>query len=179
MEQNAQSPSVWPTVQAGAAAGVLATAAMSVFMKAWQLAMPRERGKAIPPGEPVQGAAEKLDVWRKLPPASRTGLTWLSHFGYGTTMAVAYAGARQEIGGPAAVSGALYGLGLWGASWGAWLPAADLVRWPEEKSAQRNAMMIAAHVVWGAVLGLSLEKFSSGVISPDHKTELHDRDRGK
>lgn len=156
MEQ--PSSSVWPTVQAGAAAGVIATAAMSVFMKAWQSAVPRERDEAIPPREPVEAVAEKLDVWDEMPPASRSALTWLSHFGYGTTMGIAYAGGRSDLGGPPAVSGALFGLGVWAASWGAWMPALEIARGPEEKSAERNALLIAAHLVWGAVLGVSLDR---------------------
>jgi uncharacterized membrane protein YagU involved in acid resistance len=149
-----REPSAWRTVEAAVAAGAVATAAMSVFMKVWQSVSPLEQARPIPPRSVTKGITETVGIWQRLPPAARTALTWASHFGYGTTMAVVYAesGGRASV--PPAASGSVFGLGVWAASYAGWLPALGILPPPKDKPRERNAMLVGAHLVWGSVLGL-------------------------
>jgi len=50
-----------------------------------------------------------------------------------------------------------FGLLVWAGSYLGLLPAVGLHRPATRESARRNGMMIASHVVWGAVLGAMVE----------------------
>src|SRR6188508_239336 len=50
---------------------------------------------------------------------------------------------------PRAAEGALYGVGVWGASYLGLLPGAGLYPAATDESAGRNALMISAHLIWG------------------------------
>ena len=45
----------------------------------------------------------------------------------------------------------------------AMLPLVGLFRRPEREAGERKALMIAAHVVWGAALGLLADRLASDV----------------
>jgi len=55
----------------------------------------------------------------------------------------------------AMMSGCIYGLGVWSCSYLGWLPASGLYRSAVNHTPERNTLMIAAHLVWGASLGLA------------------------
>jgi hypothetical protein len=58
---------------------------------------------------------------------------------------------------PAAVSvGVLYGLTVWSGSYLGLLPAIGVRHHAKHDTAARTGIMVAAHVVWGATLGLLL-----------------------
>jgi uncharacterized membrane protein YagU involved in acid resistance len=61
---------------------------------------------------------------------------------------------------PNVVNGVAYGLGVWTASYLGLLPALGLLAPATEHPARRNALMIAAHVVWGASLGITAKRLS-------------------
>lgn len=150
-----QSPSLWRKVEAAVAAGAAATAAMTVFMKAWQKAVPEAQNRPAPPRQVTKGITEKAGVWQRLPPQARTALTWVSHFGFGTTMALAYAGTASRLPAPKPAAGALFGVGVWASSYAGWLPALDILAPPQEKPKEQTTQLVAAHLVWGSVLGAS------------------------
>jgi hypothetical protein len=52
------------------------------------------------------------------------------------------------------LAGTLYGLVVWGASYLGLVPALGLLSPATRHPRRRNALMIAAHLVWGAALGL-------------------------
>ena len=156
MQQN-RSSSFWRTAEVASAAGAVATAAMTAFIKGWQQAVPQERTRTVPPREVTKGVTEKAGVWQRLPPPARTALTWVSHFGYGEASALAYAATLGRVPAPAAATGALFGLGVWVGSYAGWLPAFRVFPPPEDKPASTNAMMIGAHLVFGSVLGATFE----------------------
>jgi uncharacterized membrane protein YagU involved in acid resistance len=56
------------------------------------------------------------------------------------------------------LKGALFGVGVWAASYLGWLPAAGILRPATREPAGRNAMMIASHAVWGASLAVISER---------------------
>ncbi|MEJ7606229.1 MAG: DUF6789 family protein [Bryobacteraceae bacterium] len=61
---------------------------------------------------------------------------------------------------PPAAEGALYGLAVWGGSYLGVMPATGLYKSATEEPAARNALMIAAHLVWGAALGVIFNKLA-------------------
>jgi uncharacterized membrane protein YagU involved in acid resistance len=66
---------------------------------------------------------------------------------------------------PGPLSGAAFGLAVWAGSYLGLLPVLGILRPATEHPARRNALMIASHVVWGAVAGLVLEELRRGVRS--------------
>jgi hypothetical protein len=59
-----------------------------------------------------------------------------------------------ETGGPSAAHGAAFGLALWAAGYMGWVPALGFSPAAHRESPPRNGLMISAHVVWGATVGL-------------------------
>jgi hypothetical protein len=53
-----------------------------------------------------------------------------------------------------AAAGALFGLGVWTASYLGWLPASGLRQPIKYDPVARTGLLIGGHVVWGAALGL-------------------------
>jgi uncharacterized membrane protein YagU involved in acid resistance len=78
----------------------------------------------------------------------------LAHFGYGAATGALYAPLARALRPPAVPGGVAFGLAVWGASYLGLLPALGILRPATEHPPRRTALMIAAHVVWGAVLGL-------------------------
>ena len=143
-------------VLAGAAAGLAATAPMTLAMKAAQGLLPARERRPLPPRRITMrflrkgGARPHLH----LDESQRRGLTLAAHYGYGTAAGAAFglvAPGRLE---EAVSAGIGYGLLVWAASYLGLLPALDLHPAATRESPGRNAMMIGAHVVWGAALGL-------------------------
>lgn len=83
----------------------------------------------------------------RLPPAGREGLTVAAHLAYGAA-AGALLGLLRPRG---ALQGAGWGVLLWTVSYLGWVPATGIGRAAFEEPARRNALMIAAHIVWGGV----------------------------
>ena len=90
------------------------------------------------------------------PPAgehvSRIG-TFAAHFGFGALAGAGY--ALLPRGRP---GGVLYGLCVWAASYLGWLPALGILKPASRHPLKRNLLMLAVHVVWGAVLAASLHE---------------------
>jgi hypothetical protein len=60
------------------------------------------------------------------------------------------------------LAGVGFGLAVWAVSYLGWLPAAGILSPATEHPARRNALMIGAHVVWGATTGLAVGRLSDG-----------------
>jgi uncharacterized membrane protein YagU involved in acid resistance len=138
----------------GALAGLFATIPMTLAMKAMHTRLPEHEQYPLPPRLIVESAAEQLEVEDDLQESDEYALTLISHFGYGAATGALYKAALElaEIE-PNAVNGVAYGLGVWTMSYLGVLPAAGILTPATEHPARRNALMIAAHVIWGATLG--------------------------
>lgn len=147
-------------VCAGGAAGFAACGPMTVLMEAAGRLLPPEEQEPLPPRQITERAAEKADVADDMTEEQRAVAATVNHFGYGTSSGAAYAAVAEHIPLPPAARGVAFALGLWAASYLGWLPAAGLYRPATRDSAGRNALMITAHVVWGAVLGVVEEELS-------------------
>ena len=54
---------------------------------------------------------------------------------------------------PGWLVGVVYGLGVWAVSYKGWIPALGILPPPERDQPGRPVIMVAAHVVYGLVLG--------------------------
>jgi uncharacterized membrane protein YagU involved in acid resistance len=84
----------------------------------------------------------------------RKATTLAAHFSYGAAAGVAYLPVAGKSGLPPAAEGALFGLAVWGGSYLGLMPATGLYKSATEEPGARNVLMIAAHLVWGASLGV-------------------------
>ena len=101
----------------------------------------------------------------KLSEPELNALSLLAHFGYGAASGTLYAAGKQAWPGRPATKGVIFGLSVWSASYFSLLPWAGVLTPATEHPARRNGLMIAAHVVWGAGLGLLVARTRRGVPS--------------
>ena len=90
---------------------------------------------------------------RRVDGPEKTGLTLAAHFGYGTAAGVLFGLLAPKRAGEAVPAGIGFGLLVWSASYLGLMPALGLHPPATRDTFRRNALMIAAHVVWGASLG--------------------------
>lgn len=140
-----------PTV-AASLGGLAATLPMTVAMEAMfrRLSLPQRH--PLPPRTISMRLADTLGMKHELDEQQRLAVTLLNHFAYGTAAGAVYGLLGRRLL-PGVLGGAVYGLGVWAGSYLGLLPATGLYPSAEEESARRNALMIAAHLVWGAALG--------------------------
>ncbi len=141
----------------GALAGWLATAPMTLAMTAMHRALPRQERYPLPPKRITMKLADEIGLKEHLGEGEKNALTMLAHFDYGAAMGAIYSPLAERLPGPAVAKGIGFGLAVWTVSYLGLLPAAGILRPATEHPPRRNALMIAAHVVWGASLGLMFE----------------------
>ena len=141
----------------GAIAGFIATVPMSLVMLALQRMLPPQRQSPLPPSEITERAAKRADVETAAQDPWHDLLTLISHFGFGATVGSLYGPLAQRAPFPKFASGFLFGLVVWFVSYQGWLPALRLLPPASKQPPKRNLIMIAAHLVWGASLGLLLQ----------------------
>jgi hypothetical protein len=132
---------------------------MTAAMKLWHRQLPWHEQYPLPPRQITVEAARKAGVHQHLDESDRKGLTYVNHFSYGTAVGSLYGPLSRQAPGPPAVKGMGYGLMVWTVSYLGLLPALRLLSPATRHPARRNAnaLMIGAHLVWGAVLGLATE----------------------
>jgi uncharacterized membrane protein YagU involved in acid resistance len=140
----------------GAAAGVVATVPMTITMEELHRLFPPERDEPLPPREVTEGLYEHFDDVEEAPEERLEKLTFLLHYGFGGVAGALFPlVAPRRL--PAAVgAGVLYGLAVWSGAYLGVLPGLGVRHHARHDSVERSAVMIAAHVVWGATLGLIL-----------------------
>lgn len=135
---------------AGAAAGTVATLPMSALM----LLAQRLGLMGVQPPRRITDAA--LDtVGARAPERARRALTALDHLAYGAGTGAVFAVVQRAV--PRAVPrpllGAAHGLLVWAVSYAGWVPAAGIMPPAHRDRADRQSTMVAAHLVYGSVLG--------------------------
>jgi hypothetical protein len=142
----------------GAAAGSIATVAMSAVMVAGDRAgLMGEQ----PPTAVTRSALRGAGVDR--PSAAASILAPVAHLGFGGLAGAAFALLRQVV--PAApgwLTGIGFGLGVWAVSYKGWIPALGILPPPDRDRPGRPAVMIVAHVVYGLVLGFLVRPHEPG-----------------
>jgi len=137
----------------GALAGCLATGPMTALILAGQAG---GRFRTPPPAQIHQNAVRRSQGKASVPatdPPERIGPSWLvSHFGFGAACGAGYSVAFRQLPLPATGRGVAYGLLIWAINYLGVLPALRIYPRPEHDRSARQAVMIAAHVVFGCSL---------------------------
>ena len=136
----------------GAAAGFAATVPMTLTMEALRAALPREQTRRMPPREIVDRTVDKAGVGMEVDRSDRIALTTVAHFAFGALAGAVY-GAVVERRKSTALTGVTYGLAVWALAYGVVLPSLGLHTAAADDTNDRNAVLVASHVVWGATLG--------------------------
>jgi hypothetical protein len=141
----------------GAIAGLLATVPMTLSMKLMHQQLPAHEQYPLPPSE-IMTVAEEASLGEHLDPLEHTAATLVAHFGYGAMAGALYSQIAAPLPLSPALKGSAYGVLVWSGSYLGLLPALGILKPATEHPAQRNALMIAAHIVWGAALGALFER---------------------
>lgn len=152
----------------GALAGLAATMAMTAFMQRAYARLPASERYPLPPRELTERIVDAPDL-----PTT----TMLSHFSYG-----ALAGALYGIL-PERPAGIVFGPLVWAASYLGWIPVSGRLRSAVDHPARRNALMLCAHLVWGAALSFGLKEleraadgaFADGPLRDSPRNSARDR----
>jgi len=135
----------------GSVAGFTATFPMTGVMEVLHKWLPLEQQYPLPPSDITSTLADAAGL-EEVDEAAHTPLTYADHFGYGTATGAGYALIADQLPFPKPINGMLYGFGIWAGSYLGWLPALGIRHSSIKSPAERNALMIAAHLVWGATL---------------------------
>lgn len=140
----------------GAAAGVIATVPMTITMEQLHRLVPEERHGPLPPREVTEGIYDQLEVKDEASEEQLEKSTLALHYAFGGSAGALFPLVAPRTLGASTTAGVLYGLTVWSASYLGLLPALGVRHHARHDSAARTAIMIAAHVVWGAALGALL-----------------------
>jgi uncharacterized membrane protein YagU involved in acid resistance len=146
------SDPLWPALSTrlllGGIAGFAATLAMTSAMARLHRRLPAAERYPLPPREIAERLAGGSD-------AAVRDRAMAAHFLYGGACGAAVAVLRPS---PSITEGAAAGVAIWFASYFGWVPAFGILQPASAHPAQRNALMIAAHLVWGAATARALEE---------------------
>ncbi len=153
----------------GAIAGFAATVPMTIAMKLMHKELPNQERYPLPPRLIIEEVTEETKTDDDLNEAEKYNLTMFSHFSYGAATGAIYgAGIDQMNVRSNALTGTAFGLTVWTVSYLGLLPALGILTPATEHPMRRNALMIAAHIVWGISLGEILRLANS-----DRKGEIY------
>ena len=150
----------------GAVAGFAATLAMTDLMQRLHEFLPEDERYPLTPREITETLARARDD-----DATATR-TLLAHFAYGALTGALYGLASRRA---RLVGGALYGVGVWCASYLGWIPGVGILKPATAHPPRRNALMLAAHVIWGGVTAWGLAELMRGHRGAFASGELRDR----
>jgi uncharacterized membrane protein YagU involved in acid resistance len=142
----------------GAISGLAATLPMTIAMELMHRRLGFTKRYALPPRQITANLARSLGVRHQLDEDEERAATMVAHFGYGSGVGVPYALVENAIGLPPVVKGAGYGFLVWAGSYLELLPRLGLLSPATRHPAERNALMIAAHLVWGGTLGIANDR---------------------
>ena len=141
----------------GSVAGVAATVPMTAVMLLVHRSLPGRERSGLPPQHIMENLTRRLGVNRHLSDDDRAGLATVAHFSYGSSAGAVYAPIASRTPVPYVVSGTAFGLLVWAGSYMGFLPAVGMYASPSGDANRRTAMMVAAHLIWGATLGLGVQ----------------------
>lgn len=145
------------TLMRGAAGGLAATVPMTAMMMAAHKRLPRRERYPLPPALITRQVLKKSGIEpRTIEPDTGRRLVLTAHYLYGAAVGTAYGALARHP--ERFLSGTAFGLAVWAGSYLGWLPLAGVLPPATRAPARRNALMIAAHVVWGACLALSFKR---------------------
>lgn len=154
----------------GAIAGVVATYAMTLAADRLHERLPARERYPLPPREITQSLLPARTGEHNLEAATLAG-----HALFGAAAGALFWPLFRDSRHPAG-NGIVYALGVWTASYFGWVPLSGRLKPAHRHPARRNALMIAAHIVWGATLGRAARALSQS-LTPMGRGPLRDRPR--
>ena len=151
-----------PVVE-GACAGLIATVPMTIFMLAAQRILPQWQQYALPPEKLTDKFARRVGLRKHLDKPQLLLASLVSHLGFGAAGGAIYGPLMRIVPLPSVLKGIVFGLVVWFANYLGWLPAVGMSEAATKQPIHRNALVIAAHVVWGAVTGVVTNGFHQRV----------------
>jgi hypothetical protein len=156
-----------PGLYQGALAGLVATAPMTAVMLLLHRLLPGYERYPVEPYRITTRVARRLGFARGLRgKPERAAATTVAHFGYGAAAGALFPPLAARLPLPTVLTGTLYGLLVWAGSYLGLLPALGVLTPATQHPRRRNLLMIAAHLVWGAVLGLIVQHRAKQAASP-------------
>lgn len=138
----------------GTLGGLAGTFAMTAAMRAMHRRLPAHQRYPLPPREIIEGGLSE-PVKERIGERGRQSASLVGHFGYGAATGAVYALVRRDGG---IAEGALYGVLVWAASYFIGMPGLRILEPAHRHPRKRNLLMIAAHLVWGGTLALTIRE---------------------
>ena len=138
----------------GAFAGLIATVPMTLFMLAAQRILPRWQQYALPPEKLTDKFARRIGLRKHINKPQLLLASFVSHLGFGASAGAIYGPLTRIVPLPSILKGIVFGIVVWFANYLGWLPVVGMSEAANKQPIQRNALMIVAHVVWGAGTGV-------------------------
>jgi len=140
---------MWKNLMRGAVGGLAGAAAHTAVMLA---------GRSLGLGGklPPQAITDRMLQHLGLHPRKQTrvALAAANHIGYGVATGVLFGAALPPMSrGRSMLAGAAYGLAIWFTSYEGWVPTIGALPRARHDRPDRQAILIAAHVAYGTVLG--------------------------
>jgi hypothetical protein len=140
---------MWKNLMRGVVGGLAGAAAHTTVML---VARSTGLGGTLPPRAITDRMLHHLGIHPKH--ETRTALAAANHVGYGMATGALFGVAMPRMSRPRSMlAGAAYGLALWFTSYEGWVPAIGALPPARRDRPDRQAMLIAAHVAFGTVLG--------------------------
>lgn len=137
----------------GGIAGFAGTLAMTAAMRRMHKRLPAKERYPLTPREIVDSGAKQVGLPLADEPAR--DVTLAAHFAYGALMGAVIAALNPD---PKKKTGAAAGFAVWVASYMGWIPAVGTLEPATEHPPRRNALMIAAHLVWGSATAAAIRE---------------------
>ncbi len=151
-------------------AGLIGTAVMTVAMTAMHRRLPPEQRAPLPPRQITMAAAKRVGMEDRMDEDSRSETTMVLHFAYGTIVGAVYAPLAAEAPGLPPLKGMAFGVLIWVLSYLGWLPMTGLLSSATRHPAERNGLMITAHLVWGTVIAAITDMMSGNSMRRNEET---------
>jgi uncharacterized membrane protein YagU involved in acid resistance len=135
---------------------------MTLLMVLGHRSLPWRQRDPLPPRQITEQALQAVHADDDFSEQDKQALTLVNHVGYGGSMGALFGSAIPSYSvGDAIFKGVAFGCGVWAASYLGWLPAAGMYRSATDEPAERNAVVIGSHLLWGACLGYAYRQLQA------------------
>jgi uncharacterized membrane protein YagU involved in acid resistance len=132
---------------------------MTAVMMALHRKLPPQEPRKLPPQEVTESIAAKAGAAHHLDrEPKRKAAATVAHFAFGAAAGAVYGAMAERLPGGPAGGGIAYGLAVWAGNYLGVFPALGVRRPSTEQPPRREGALVAAHVVWGAALGIATSR---------------------
>ncbi|NJK82332.1 MAG: DUF1440 domain-containing protein, partial [Chloroflexaceae bacterium] len=112
----------------------------------------------------------RVGLDKRLNRAQHWTLTLASHIAYGAVGGMAFVPFAARHAHYTIHRGVTFGVVVWAVGYLGWMPALHIIPRPPHRSPYRRAILVSAHLVWGATLALLLAYLQQGPIREQQQT---------